>query len=351
MPGPAPAPGITEQITARLAGRAARPGETGWVRRIREATAADAAGSRPAVAPGRALAALTLFDTLLDFAAADERVRLVWLNGSRVDPAARHDAWMDFDTVYGVTDFAALADPDNCGWIDRFGPRVIWQTPDASALFEAAPAGRFAWLLQFANGQRVDLTIYDLLRDGAGGVAARAAAGLGGDSLTALLVDKDGLIADPPTPHDGDYLALPPTARSWRDSCNEFWWVTVYVAKGLARSDWWYAADLIANVLRAELLRQLTWRVLLERGESFNPGKAHTHLFRLLPPGDRDLVWRTGALGSPAAVYEAFVSVLDAFRAVSRQVAGLAGYDYPDFDRDVSAFLPGYIDAGRFWSR
>ncbi len=327
------------------------PGETGWVRRIREATAADAAGKAPAVAPGRVLDALTLFDALLDFAAADERVRLVWMNGSRVDPAARRDAWMDFDIVYAVTDFASLADPDNCAWIDRFGPRVIEQLPDATALFDPAPAGRFAWLLQFANGQRVDLTIYDLLREGGDRVTARAAAGLAGDSLTVLLVDKDGLIDKPPSPHDGDYLAPPPTARTWHDSCNEFWWVAVYVAKGLARSDWWYAADLIANVLRVELLRQLTWRVLLQREGSFNPGKAHTRLFHLLPPGDRDLVWRTSALGSPAAVYEAFVTVLDAFREISRQVAALAGYDYPDFDRDVSAFLPGYIDAGRFWSR
>ncbi|MDI9469205.1 MAG: aminoglycoside 6-adenylyltransferase [Bacillota bacterium] len=352
VPAPAPAPAITERITARLEGRAVRPGETCWVRHIREATAADAAGPGPVVAPGRVLDALTLFDALLDFATADERVRLVWMNGSRVDPAAPRDAWMDFDIVYGVTDFAALTAPDNCGWIDAFGPRVIEQLPDAAAPGEPAPAGRFAWLLQFANGQRVDLTVYDLLRDGEAGVAARASAGLGGDSLTALLVDKDGLVSEPPTPHDGDYRVAPPTAWTWRASCNEFWWVTVYVAKALARSDWWYAADLIGNVLRAELLRQLTWRLVLERNdESFNPGKAHTRLYRLLSSEDRQLVWQTASLGSPAAVYDAFAAVLDAFRSVSQQLARLAGYEYPDFDRDVSAFLPGYIDAGRFWSR
>ena len=58
-----------------------------------------------------------------------------------------------------------------------------------------------------------------------------------GDSLSILLLDKDKIIGELPPSNDGDYLPKPPTEKQFQDCCNEFWWVSPYVAKALWRSE------------------------------------------------------------------------------------------------------------------
>ena len=45
-----------------------------------------------------------MMDLILGFARRDDRVRAVWLNGSRANPKAPRDQFQDFDIVYAVTD-------------------------------------------------------------------------------------------------------------------------------------------------------------------------------------------------------------------------------------------------------
>ena len=46
-----------------------------------------------------------MYDLILGFARADERVRGVILNGSRANPNAPRDKYQDYDIVYVVRDF------------------------------------------------------------------------------------------------------------------------------------------------------------------------------------------------------------------------------------------------------
>ena len=67
-----------------------------------------------------------MMDLILGVAERDERVRAVWINGSRANPNAPRDQYQDFDIVYAVTDMQSMIDEP--GWIDIFGERVIMQT-------------------------------------------------------------------------------------------------------------------------------------------------------------------------------------------------------------------------------
>ena len=101
-----------------------------------------------------------MLDLILDTARADDRIRAVIMNGSRTDPDAPRDIFQDFDIVYVVTDVAPFA--NNRPWIERFGPQMIVQLPDATG--DPAPEeGSFAYLMQFADGNRIDLTLYPCL--------------------------------------------------------------------------------------------------------------------------------------------------------------------------------------------
>ncbi len=155
-----------------------------------------------------------IIDLILNTARQDERIRAVIMNGSRVNPKAPRDIFQDFDIIYLVTEVAPFR--HNPAWLKRFGELMIMQMPDDMGQPSPDNNGSFAYLMQFADGHRIDLTLYPVagLND------------LGQDSLSLLLLDKDGLIEPFAPPSERSYLPKPPPAKAFADCCNEFWWVS-----------------------------------------------------------------------------------------------------------------------------
>ncbi len=86
----------------------------------------------------------------------------------------------------------------------------------------------FGYLMLFKDGNRIDLTLFPV--DKIQNEFKR-------DSLTKVLLDKDGLLLHVLPPDMSDYLIKEPTQKEFTDCCNEFWWVSTYVAKGLRRNE------------------------------------------------------------------------------------------------------------------
>lgn len=137
---------------------------------------------------------------ILSTAREDERIRAVILNGSRANPNAVPDHFQDFDIVYLVTDPTSFV--DDPVWIDRFGERMILQTPDLMADPPPEPSDHFTYLMQFTDGNRIDLTL----------VTVEHTSALKEDSLSILLLDKEGQLAPFPHPSEASYLPQPLTA-------------------------------------------------------------------------------------------------------------------------------------------
>ncbi len=213
-----------------------------------------------------------MLDLIVKTAQEDDRIRAVMLNGSRVNPDARRDCFQDFDIVYFVT----AVDPfkDDPTWIDRFGERMILQMPEAMGDPSPRNNGSFTYLMQFTDGNRIDLTLYPLAR----------LLDLEEDSLSRLLLDKDGLFEPFAPPSDRDYLPKPPTAKAFADCCNEFWWVCPYVAKGLWREEITYAKTMANSVVRKQLMKMLAWYVGVKTRFSRSPGKEGKYFFLLDTP-------------------------------------------------------------------
>ena len=87
---------------------------------------------------------------------------------------------MDFDIVYLVTDPAPFH--RNLEWIRRFGELMILQMPDEMRDTLPEDNERFTYLMQFMDGNRIDLSIcpLDMLDD-----VLRS-------DLSLVLLDKDG---------------------------------------------------------------------------------------------------------------------------------------------------------------
>jgi aminoglycoside 6-adenylyltransferase len=269
-----------------------------------------------------------MFELIIHTARDDDRIRAVIMNGSRANPNAPRDIFQDYDIVYIVTDVPSFKqDP---GWTKRFGELMILQLPDDMG--ESTPTKHYgyAYLMQFSDGNRIDLTLYpvDYLDQ------------LEEDSLSILLLDKDGIILPFPPSNDSVYLPKPPTSKQYADCCNEFWWVSPYVAKGLWRQEIVYAKAMLDQYVREQLMKMLVWYIGMKTQFQKNPGKEGKYFKQYLEPELWDMLLDTYVGASYEQTWEALESMCTLFRRTAAAVANYFGFEYLQGDDErVSAHL------------
>jgi aminoglycoside 6-adenylyltransferase len=269
-----------------------------------------------------------MLDLILETARCDERIRAVIMNGSRANPNAPRDPFQDFDIVYVVTDVAPFR--HNLEWIRRFGELMILQMPEEMQDPPPEDKGYFVYLMQFMDGNRIDLGIFPLsmldeVRD---------------DSLAILLMDKDNLFAPFPPPNERKYLPKLPSGKAFADCCNEFWWVSPYVAKGLWRQEILYAKCIHDEYVREQLMKMLRWHVGVKTEFLVNPGKMGKYFQNHLEPDLWELLQRTFSDASYENTWEALFATCDLFRKIAIPLAEHFGFAYPfEEDKRVTAHL------------
>ncbi|HHX65721.1 MAG TPA: aminoglycoside 6-adenylyltransferase [Chloroflexi bacterium] len=275
-----------------------------------------------------------MLDLIIRTAQDDVRIRAVIMNGSRANPNAPRDIMQDFDIVYIVTDVESFREDE--GWIEQFGEILIMQMPDAMDDPPPADDGSFAYLVQFAGGNRLDLTLFPLDRLDE----------MHRDSLSILLLDKgsildgDALIAPFPPPSEANYLPCPPSAQAYADCCNEFWWLGPYVAKGLWRRQPIYARHVLDSLMRDQLIKMLTWHAGIRTRFAVNLGGYGKYLHEHIDPDLYPLLWQTYATVDDDSSWAALYAMCRLFRTAARHVAEHFGFDYPSADDErVSAYL------------
>ena len=269
-----------------------------------------------------------MLNLILSVAENDENIRAVILNGSRVNPHARKDPFQDFDIVYFVRDVEPYK--RNKEFIKPFGDIMILQTPEDMVDPPAENDGHYTYLMQFLDGNRIDLSLYALET-----IPANTA-----DSLTIVLLDKDHLIPELPPPTDRDYLPQKPTARQFEDCCNEFWWVSTYAAKGLWRDELTYTKYMLDVVVREQLIKMLIWYVGIQTDFQKSPGKMGKYFKECLEPEVWMQLENTYAGAQPEHIWDALFVMGDLFRQTAQDVAKHFGFNYPEQDdKNVTDFL------------
>lgn len=257
-----------------------------------------------------------MFALILNTARNDERIRAVILNGSRANPNAKRDLLQDFDIIYLVSEMGSfLADP---GWVDCFGERIIMQLPDEMDDPDCPSRQHFAYLMQLADGSRIDLTLVTR-----GYYFSRPF-----DSLSVLLLDKDGEIPAFPPASESDYLPQPPTEREFFNCCNEFWWVSPYVAKGLCRRELPYAKHMLDEAVRAQLDKMLIWHIGLKGNFKVNPGKAGKYFEQTLEPELWQMLKKTYSGADYEETWQALFAICALFQKVAQPLAIKFNYTY-----------------------
>ena len=213
-----------------------------------------------------------VMDLILRVANGNDRIRAVLLGGSRVNSNVPQDILQDFDITYVVSEMDSLLQDHK--WIDVFGERLILQMPEEMTIGEK-DKHCFHYLMLFKDGVRIDLTLLPL---------SGFETGYKPGSLTVLLLDKDNLFEKLPTPTDADYRIKRPVEKEFKDCCNEFWWVSTYVAKGLWRHELIYAKATLENVVRLMFLKMIEWYIGAQTEFKVSLGKSGRNLKQHVSP-------------------------------------------------------------------
>ena len=109
--------------------------------------------------------------------------------------------------------------------MDQFGKRIIGQ--------EVTLGHRRLYLILFEDGNRIDLTLCpkDHINEWVDSEAG----------FTVLVDEKDLFESYSPSPQR--FWISPASETDFEKSCNEFWWVSAYVVKGICRKQVIYATD------------------------------------------------------------------------------------------------------------
>ena len=109
--------------------------------------------------------------------------------------------------------------------MDQFGKRIIGQ--------EVTLGHRRLYLILFEDGNRVDLTLCpkDHINEWVDSEAG----------FTVLVDEKDLFESYSPSPQR--FWTSPASETDFEKTCNEFWWVSAYVVKGIYRKQVIYATD------------------------------------------------------------------------------------------------------------
>lgn len=258
-----------------------------------------------------------MLDLVLKVAKEDRRVRAVGMNGSRTNPNVPKDVFRDYDIVYLVTDMQSFIDDPN--WINVFGERIIMQTPENMAMFPPELGERFSYLMLFTDGNRIDLILAPIEEKDQYCYE---------DGLTIILLDKDGTMPAISPPTDEEYWVKKPSPDYFADCCNEFWWVSTYVAKGLWRREILYAYDHL-NLVRSMLIKMIEWKVGIETNFSLSIGKNGKYLKRYVDEETWTKLLMTYPSGDYEHVWKALFIMTDLFEQVAIEVADHLHDKYP----------------------
>ncbi|MBX2962129.1 MAG: aminoglycoside 6-adenylyltransferase [Cyclobacteriaceae bacterium] len=69
-----------------------------------------------------------------------------------------------------------------------------------------------------------------------------------------------------------------PTEQEFIDTCNEFWWVSTYIIKGLLRDEITYAKEMGETIVRPMFMKIIEWYIGTETDFSVSLGTGGRHI-------------------------------------------------------------------------
>ena len=240
------------------------------------------------------------------------QVATVAMSGSRTDTKASKDEFQDYDVVYVVENLDELI--TDLSWLDQFGKRIIEQ--------EVGLGQRRLYLMLFEDGNRIDLTLCP---------KEHIKEWVDSEAGFTVLEDPEHLF-EPYSQNLERYWTSPASAIEFEKACNEFWWVSAYVVKGICRKQVIYATDHLYGICQQELLKVLAWQVASDRG-AVDIGKNYKYLFNYLPAQKENEFSSLLDFSNSDKITQSLFATMKFFHQEAQSLAQKMGFDY---DKEVA---------------
>ena len=256
---------------------------------------------------------------ILDTAFADNRIRAVLLNGSRANSKLQPDRLQDYDITYVVNQTESFTIDHR--WTSVFGDKLIWQLPDEMGLFEEEQKKTFSfhYLMLFRDGNRIDLTLFPRERFETDFIP---------DSLSVLWLDKDKLFENIDPPSDKDYWIRAPSEKEFTDYCNEFWWVSTYVAKGLLRDNITYTKAMMEGPVRKTFMKMTEWYVGIKTKFCVSFGRDGKYMRQYLSEEEYTSILKTYPDYRKGNIWNSLFRMTEQFRIFATLISESFNYRY-----------------------
>ena len=234
------------------------------------------------------------------------KVKAVAMSGSRTNSKALKDEFQDYDVVYIVNDLDNLT--SDLSWLDYFGKRIIEQ--------EVVLDHRRLYLMLFEDGNRIDLTLCP---------KEHIKEWVESEADFTVLEDTKGLF-ESYSQNLERFWTSPATETDFKNSCNEFWWVSAYVVKGICRKQVIYAADHLYGICQQELLKLLAWQVAADRG-AVDIGKNYKYIFHYLPAEKENEFSNLLDFSSLDKITQSLLATMQLFHQEAQSLAQKMGFE------------------------
>ncbi|OFN91945.1 MULTISPECIES: aminoglycoside 6-adenylyltransferase [Streptococcus] len=246
------------------------------------------------------------------------QVAAVAMSGSRTDTKASKDEFQDYDVVYVVENLDELI--TDLSWLDQFGKRIIEQ--------EVGLGQRRLYLMLFEDSNRIDLTLCP---------KEHIKEWVDSEAGFTVLEDPEHLF-EPYSQNLERYWTNPASAIEFEKVCNEFWWVSAYVVKGICRKQVIYATDHLYGICQQELLKVLAWQVASDRG-AVDIGKNYKYIFNYLPAQKENEFSSLLDFSNSDKITQSLFATMQLFHQEAQSLAQKMGFDY---DKEVAEKMIEY---------
>ena len=248
------------------------------------------------------------------------QVDAVALSGSRTDTKAQKDKFQDYDLVYVVDNLDNLT--SDLAWLDQFGTRIIEQ--------HNILGNRRLYLMLFEDGNRIDLTLCP---------EVHIKEWVESEADFTVLEDTKGLFV-PYSLNPQRYWESPASEIDFEKACNEFWWVSAYVVKGICRKQVIYATDHLYCICQQELLKILAWQIASDRG-AVDIGKNFKYLFNYLPIEKEKEFSALLDFSSLDKITQSLLATMEFFHQEAQYLAQKMGFKY---EKEVAEKMMRYAE-------
>ena len=258
-----------------------------------------------------------IYSLILETAKNDARIKAVYMNGSRTNINAPKDIFQDYDIVYVVENTQSFIDDRD--WINVFGKILYMQYPDENPNYPSDKENSYGYLMQFADGVRIDLTLQTV---------DYALRHIMEDRLCKILMDKENILPEIGEATDCQRWVKKPEKEQYFAVCNEFWWCTNNVAKGLWRKEIPYVQDMVNYCVRPQLITMLDWKTGILTDWKVSTGKSSKYLYRYLSEEEWQMLLSTYFDGDVDNAWKSVFRMCELFDNTARLVGEKLGWEY-----------------------